>query len=787
MKLVSPYALLLFIVCSFNLHAQDSSRTVTIDTSAATEAMAAQLLSRLNQVYITLNRINYTTGSKLNVQDIEKELTEVSVNLRGLKENLASEDRTLTIRTLQMYEILIIEMLADLEEWRALLLEYETKVRGMTGELDALRKDSAFRRLRQNQELRAQYGAQLSAGRQKFRTADSTLKLSISKITSLQTKISENYIDATEARNKVRRQLRMSTNRTFTKEAPYLWQVSWKTSNDDIRTKAGKSYTAERNAMGYYFSKRYWNRLFLGLTGLIFFGWVFYNFRVTKKLQQQSATRPSQLLKPIPIIASLILVFTLAPLFDLYAPAVYNQVMQLCLLVVLTLCFTRHWPRLLSWYWMGVIALFLLFGFSRTMINPGFIERWTLLILNVVAAGFTALFLKHLQQIVFPKFVRPVLLTGITLHIAASLFNIFGRTTLAQTLGSTSIFSLTQIIGLAAFMQLVTEAFYLQVQKSRLRNNMHTPVSYEQVAPKFNNILTLVVIILWALVFASNLHAYGPLYKSVNKFLSAERHLGSTAFTLANLLVFMLVLWVSFILQKFTGYFMGIVDQDNIMNENLGRKGNKLLFARLVIVIAGFLLAIAASGLPVDKLTIVFSALGVGIGLGLQNIVNNFVSGIILIFERPFHIGDTIEIGGKLGRVKNISVRSSVIQTDKGAEIIVPNGDLLSQQVINWTLTNRHVMAELRLNLTGSPNFRMVKALILDIIKSQPDLITHRQPQVLIEEITNTELLILVQFWISDINSADEIQSEVKTKIYACFQQHELQLSTRPVTYVKQL
>src|SRR5215207_11216006 len=132
MKLVSPYALLLFIVCSFNLHAQDSSRTVTIDTSAASDAMAAQFLSRLNQVYITLNRINYTTGSKLNVQDIEKELTEVSVNRRGLKENLASEDRTLTIRTLQMYEILIVEMLGDLEEWRTDLLDHESKVRSMT-------------------------------------------------------------------------------------------------------------------------------------------------------------------------------------------------------------------------------------------------------------------------------------------------------------------------------------------------------------------------------------------------------------------------------------------------------------------------------------------------------------------------------------------------------------------------------------------------------------------------------------------------------------------------------
>jgi small-conductance mechanosensitive channel len=91
------------------------------------------------------------------------------------------------------------------------------------------------------------------------------------------------------------------------------------------------------------------------------------------------------------------------------------------------------------------------------------------------------------------------------------------------------------------------------------------------------------------------------------------------------------------------------------------------------------------------------------------------------------------------------------------------------------------VLAELRLTLTGNPNFKMVKALILETIKEQQGIIGEKVPQVLIEEITNSELSILIQFWISDINQADEIQSEIKTRIYSAMQKHELQLRVRPV------
>ena len=107
------------------------------------------------------------------------------------------------------------------------------------------------------------------------------------------------------------------------------------------------------------------------------------------------------------------------------------------------------------------------------------------------------------------------------------------------------------------------------------------------------------------------------------------------------------------------------------------------MIVRISIWTAGFLIAIAAAGIPLDKISILIGALGVGIGFGLQNLVNNLVSGIIIAFERPIQIGDTIEISGKTGTVQEIGVRSSQISNGEGANIIVPNGDLLSQQLID--------------------------------------------------------------------------------------------------------
>src|SRR5437660_10100293 len=108
-----------------------------------------------------------------------------------------------------------------------------------------------------------------------------------------------------------------------------------------------------------------------------------------------------------------------------------------------------------------------------------------------------------------------------------------------------------------------------------------------------------------------------------------------------------------------------------------------------VLLILVALAALSAAGVELNKFTVLTGALGVGLGFGLQNIVNNFVSGLILLFDRPIHVGDTVEVGGLVGIVRRIGARSSTIVTLQGAEVIVPNSNLLSNQVINWTLSSQ--------------------------------------------------------------------------------------------------
>ena len=100
------------------------------------------------------------------------------------------------------------------------------------------------------------------------------------------------------------------------------------------------------------------------------------------------------------------------------------------------------------------------------------------------------------------------------------------------------------------------------------------------------------------------------------------------------------------------------------------------------------MIALAAAGFQLSELAIIIGALGVGIGFGLQNVVNNFVSGLILMFERPIQPGDVIEVSGTSGKVREIGMRATTLTTFEGADVVVPNGTLLSEKLINWTLSD---------------------------------------------------------------------------------------------------
>jgi len=184
--------------------------------------------------------------------------------------------------------------------------------------------------------------------------------------------------------------------------------------------------------------------------------------------------------------------------------------------------------------------------------------------------------------------------------------------------------------------------------------------------------------------------AWRPIGEVVKRGLETDLglSLAETGVSFSAMLGFFFTLWLSWALSRFVSF---VLSEEVLPRLHMqpGVPYALTTFTRYAIIAIGFIAAISVLGIPLDRLTIVLSALGVGIGFGLQSLVNNFVSGFVLLTERPIRLRDKVEIEGVLGNVSSIGMRASTIRTFDGAEVIVPNGDLISQRVVNWTLSAR--------------------------------------------------------------------------------------------------
>jgi len=177
------------------------------------------------------------------------------------------------------------------------------------------------------------------------------------------------------------------------------------------------------------------------------------------------------------------------------------------------------------------------------------------------------------------------------------------------------------------------------------------------------------------------------------------------------------------------------------------------------------LAALSAAGVDLNKFTVLTGALGVGLGFGLQNIVNNFVSGLILLFERPIHVGDTVEVGGLVGSVRRIGSRSSTILTFQGAEVIVPNSNLISNQVINWTLSSQWRRVDVPVGVAyGTDPERMIK-LLVGVAESHPGVLLERPPLAFFLGFGESTLKFELRFWSDRQDTWFQLQSDVTVAV----------------------
>jgi len=185
------------------------------------------------------------------------------------------------------------------------------------------------------------------------------------------------------------------------------------------------------------------------------------------------------------------------------------------------------------------------------------------------------------------------------------------------------------------------------------------------------------------------------------------------------------------------------------------------------LLLLGFSWAVLAAGMEMSRFSFVVGALGVGVGFGLQNVVNNLVSGLILLYERPVQVGDVVEVGAVSGEVTRIGVRSSTVRTFAGAEVIVPNASLIASEVTNWTLSDRRRRIELTVGVAFGTSPQQVVDLLLAAVRGRPGVLEDPAPVALFLRFGESALEFSLRFWTADFDRWTLLASEVLMEVHA--------------------
>jgi potassium-dependent mechanosensitive channel len=193
-------------------------------------------------------------------------------------------------------------------------------------------------------------------------------------------------------------------------------------------------------------------------------------------------------------------------------------------------------------------------------------------------------------------------------------------------------------------------------------------------------------------------------------------------------------------------------------------------------LVTAFVLGAAALGVEFQNLIIIAGALSVGIGFGLQNIANNFISGLILLFERPIKVGDLIEIGETLGHVTHINVRRTEVETFQRAEVMIPNSELVATSVINWTHSDRKARVEINVGVAYGSDTDLVRTTLLEAAKQVDRIVSWPAPDVLFLDFGDSSLNFQLRCFTNDVSSRITTASTLRFEIDRLFRKAGLEI-----------
>ena len=366
---------------------------------------------------------------------------------------------------------------------------------------------------------------------------------------------------------------------------------------------------------------------------------------------------------------------------------------------------------------------------------------------------------------------------GALFFAAIIIAELWGKAALAQDIFLSLIDSIATVLVFMLFLYMIHGVLEWVFRSSPLRR---TTVLYKDPDAIIRRVARFIDIVICGLVLLPSIlmiwGVYNSLGASTKGLMALGVNLGSQRISVGLVITSAAILYGSFIASW--------IIQKLLIEEVLARRrvetGVRVSIAKLVhyaFIFVGFVFALLALGFEFTKLTIMLSALGVGIGFGLQGIVNNFVSGLILLFERPVRVGDTIELEGRWAEIKKIGLRATIVQTFDQADVIIPNADLISNQVTNWTLSNRRVRLTVSVGVAYGSDVPLVMEILKECANENSMVVKTFTPQVLFLSFGESSLDFELRVWVLDADNRLKAKSELHQAIDRRFREANIEIA----------
>jgi len=492
-----------------------------------------------------------------------------------------------------------------------------------------------------------------------------------------------------------------------------------------------------------------------------------------------------------PVAAAFVVTLVLGGMIHPHAPSAWNDFLGLILLFALLRVLPQMLPRTLLAGGYMLAALFFLDHLVRLAPDGNLVNRLALLLLSAAAAGTCAWFLRAVDRlgsavpdgwrraIVF--FTRLAFLSFV-IGVLANFFGSVGFATLI-TLGTLTSVFLVVLFWVAAVLMRAVVRVVLLTGTVRKLGIVH--LYSDTVRHTLFQLITVAAVVAWVVFSLQDFGILDATITRISKIFGADLSIGDFSIVFGDILVFFLVIWLAYKVSQLTRF---ILDTDVLPRMDLPR-GVPATITRLnhyAIMVVGVMIAATAAGLDFSRLTLIVGALGVGIGFGLQNVVNNFVSGLILLFERPIRVGDKVQVGELSGTVKKIGMRASVVATWEGAEVIVPNANLISSEVINWTLSDNRRRMEIPIGVAYGTDPAQVIELLVGLAREHPDVLNDPEPKTIFTGFGASSLDFELRAWTRGdfVAVASDLRlginrALVESGIEIPFPQQDLHLRTR--------